>query len=259
MDTRAFEYLDLIEMIDGTIWAGVVTEQIPLEQYKVVLTDGSLRVVNAPDVVKIVKQRNHDYRAPVAAGCPPPLGLPGDGVAVSGVSQPRRGGFAHPGVRLDPQLAVLFPTGTLYDAEVEPSFAPNLRIGYELKFGNLGITAGGMARFTYWRLGRDNKDAFWTLETHAIGRATMHFGRVAPYAGVSLGVDTNYTYIEAGELRESAVGIGINLETGLAIAVNPGVAFDLGVDLHPPTDNIVDGSDERVSYVAVRLGASVRL
>jgi hypothetical protein len=77
---------------------------------------------------------------------------------------------------------------------------------------------------------------------------------------MSLGLDTNYYYLYAIDESTTSVGLGMNLSTGIQIALSPLVAFELGGDYHPATDTISDGMTEgSVSYFALRLGATVRL
>src|SRR4051812_20807854 len=64
IDVRSFEYVDVIETTDGSVWKGIVVEQTPNVQYKLATSDGSLHVIKSADVVKLTKQRNRDYQAP---------------------------------------------------------------------------------------------------------------------------------------------------------------------------------------------------
>ncbi|HEY5944295.1 MAG TPA: hypothetical protein VIV40_02340, partial [Kofleriaceae bacterium] len=153
----------------------------------------------------------------------------------------------------------VFPTGVYDDLGVQTSFAPGVRVGYEALFGNIGVSGGAQTRFTYWRLAGDTKDAAWLLEMQLYGRAAAHIGRATPYLGLALGVDTNYVYSYRADDSVTGVGLGMNLSTGLQLAVSPLVAFDIGGDYHPGTDTISDMSTESVSYFALRLGATVRL
>ena len=43
VDVRSFEYLDVVETADGSIWKGVVVEQTPNVVYKIATADGSGR------------------------------------------------------------------------------------------------------------------------------------------------------------------------------------------------------------------------
>src|SRR5687767_2059041 len=66
VDVAAFEYIDVVEKTDGSILKGVVIEQEPGVRYKLAMADGSLHVIQAPDVVKLSKARNKNYRSVAA-------------------------------------------------------------------------------------------------------------------------------------------------------------------------------------------------
>ncbi|MGE3458907.1 MAG: hypothetical protein AB7O24_27570 [Kofleriaceae bacterium] len=278
----SFEYIDVVETVDGSVWKGAVIEHTPNVQYKITTADGSLHVIKAADVVRLTKQRNQNVRrAPMPAPAQPgaygaaPGPAYGAGPGVSSSYSSSSGGlpapYAKPGMRIDPDVGIVFPTVDLghgdEGAKYKESFAPGVRVGHETFLGNFGFTVGGLARFTYWRMHDNAVDlgaAHWTLETHVFGRAALHVGRAAPYLGLSLGLDTNY--LNNGDLGElvgmqtsTAVGFGVNAQAGVAVAASPGTAFDVGVDLHPGTDRVAPESDDTVSYFALRVGASIRL
>jgi opacity protein-like surface antigen len=265
VDVRSFEYVDVVETTDGSVWKGVVVEQTPNVQYKIATSDGSLHVIKAADVVKMTKQKNKDYRAPVAAATSAGGGTAMQPNGVSSVYQASGPALPAPmaqsGLRLDPSFALVFPAGDLKGFNT--SFSPDIRAGYEALFGNFGLGGGGLARFTYWQLpsgmGLDPNNAMWTLETHAYGRAALHISRAALYGGVSLGVDTNFVHDGPTNMSKTSVGFGMNLQTGVEIAASPTVAFKLGFDYHPGTDTIVDGAPQSVSFYSLLVGASLRM
>jgi hypothetical protein len=258
IDVRSFEFLDVIETVDGNVWKGVVIEQTPNVSYRIAIAGGSIHVIPASDVTKMSKRRNPEYRAarPMAGGV-----LRDDGVQETYDPGPKLPApYAKSGMRVEPEVAIAFPTGDLENAMFKTSFAPGARIGYENLFGNLAVSAGAHLRFTYWLLPGETKNAAWTLESQLYGRAAVHIGRATPYLGMSLGLDTNYVYIYPTDDSTTSLGLGMNLSTGIQIALSPLVAFELGGDYHPATDTIHDGMTEAsVSYFALRLGAAVRL
>ena len=256
IDVRNFEHLDVIETTDGSVWKGVVIEQTPNVSYKIAIAGGSIHVIPASDVQRISKQPNREHRSPRSAAV-----MRESGVEQGYEQSPKLPApYARSGLRLDPELAFVFPTGFYSDEKVQTSFSPGVRVGYEALFGNIGVSGGAHARFTYWRMPTTAmKDAAWTLETHLYGRAALHVGRATPYLGLALGVDTNYVYLYRTDDSMTGVGLGMNLSTGVQVAVSPILAIDIGGDYHPATDTISDLIDESVSYFALRIGAAVRL
>jgi hypothetical protein len=259
VDIRSFEYLDVVETTDGSVWKGVVTEQQPGVQYKLVTSDGSIHVIKAGDVVKLTKQKNPWHVAAAAAYPvePTPTGRGEAGLeahvspAGSGLPKP----FVGSGMRVTADLAIVFGTGDMQNAPT--AFAPDIHVGYEQLWGNFGLEGGGLLRWTNWR-GLPDGDAWWTLESQVYGRAALHVSRAAPYVGLALGTDTNYLYSSMVDKSNTAVGFGMNLEFGLPIAVTPGIALELGGNYHPGTDTIADGLDKSVAYFALRVGAAGR-
>jgi len=272
MDVHALEYVDVVETADGSTWVGALVEQVPADHYKLAMADGSVRVIKSADVVKITKQKNPAHRAPeavpAAASLPlamfacAPMAAPS--VAARADAAPAiEAPYARTGLQLEPAAVLVFPIGDI--GSYQQSYAPEVRAGYETLYGPLGLTAGGLVRYTYWDLpaGTDPHDAAWTLETHAFGQATYHLPRAAFYAGAALGLDTNYIYVTAplGSMGNSktTAGFGTNLFTGVELDSLPDVAIRFGFDYHPGTDTIVSGAPGSVSYLAITGGALIRL
>jgi hypothetical protein len=256
VDVHSFEYVDVVETTDGSVWKGVIIEEAPGQQYKLATADGSLHVIKAADVVKLSKQKNRDWH-----GSSTVVETRGDKLAAhftpesTGPALPAP--YAQSGVRLDPELAAIFPAGDV--TKMNTSLAPTVHGGYELLLGNVGLEAGGLVRYTYWSIPGDSSDAAWTLETHAYGRAALHVGRVALKAGGSLGLDTNLVHSALLSTSKTATGLGVNVESGLEVAATPTLAVAVGFDWHPGTDTIMDGAPQSISYYALTAGASMRL
>lgn len=255
VDVNSAEVIDVIETVDGSVWKGLVVEQTPGVSYKIVTADGSVHVIKAADVVRLIKQRNKAYRPPAPAPIPSESGVAGKYEPSSGLPAP----LATSGARLGADIAVVFPAGDI--KMLDTAFAPNIYAGYEALFGNFGLSGGGLGRFTYWPLpsapGRSD-DVAWTMETHVWGRAALHISRVAVFAGLSLGLDTNYVYSGQTDMSTTTTSFGMNLQGGLEIAPSQLTTFKLGIDFHPETDKIANNADASISYVALTLGAALR-
>jgi len=263
LDINSMEFVDVVETVEGSVWKGVVTEQAPNVFYKIETADGSVHVIKAYDVVKVTKQKNPKYRAtPKRAALvidPGDTAPETDAIGVSAA-------LPHDGVRIDPEVAFVFPMGDLVDLGMSTldyrlSFAPGARVGYEMFRNNVGLGVGGLVRYTSWRLPEEiaSIGTHWTLETQLYGRAAAQFGRAAPYAGMSLGFDTNHTHNNMNGISSTAFAFGMNLQAGLTLAATPFAMLELGLDYHPGTDTIESGIDASVSYFALRFGAAIRL
>lgn len=259
VDIQAFEYVDVIETTDGSIWKGVVVEETPNVQYKIATADGSLHVIKAADVAKLSKQKNQQWRGTATSST---VAAPhGNGVGASfqpsGPALPAP--YAESGLRVDAGELTVIPAGDI--SMMNTSFSPNILVGYEHLFGNFGLGGGALGRFTYWRLpdAEDPQDAAWTLETHAYVRAALHVSRVAFYGGASAGLDTNMVHIGVLNVSKNSTGFGMNLQAGAEVAASEQLAIKLGFDYHPGTDTVIDGAPQSISYYALGVGASLRL
>lgn len=257
VDVKSFEYLDVIETTDGSIWKGVVVEQTPNVQYKIATADGSLHVIKAEDVAKLTKQKNRDWAGSTVTHASTTERGVGARFEPQGSALPEP--YARSGLRIDAGEITVFPAGDV--SMLNTSFSPNIQVGYEHLFGNFGLGGGGLARFTYWQLpnGEDPNDAAWTLETHAYVRAALHISRLAIYGGGSAGVDSNMVHVGALNMSKTTQGFGMNVQAGAELAATPELAIKAGFDYHPGTDTVLDGAPNSISYYAVGIGASLRM
>ena len=262
LDVSTMEMVDVVETVEGSIWKGVITEQAPNVFYKIETADGSVHVLKAYDVVRVTKQRNPKYQAHKRAS----LVIDQGAESAETDTVVKKSLVPRDGVRVDPELAFVFPSGDLTHLGMttlayRTSFAPGARIGYETFRNNVGLSFGGLARWTSWRLPAEiaSLGTHWTLETQAYGRAAMVMGRAAPYAGMALGLDTNHTYNNTSGVSSTAIAFGMSLQAGVTLAATPSAMVDLGVDYHPGTDTIESGLDASISYFALHVGAAFRL
>ena len=170
------------------------------------------------------------------------------------------------GFRIEPELGIVMPTGDMINISGSPlsyrtSYAPAIAVSYEKYVGNIGLSVGGLARYTSWSMPVEIQTiaSHWTLETHVFGRAALQLGRAMPYAGLSVGMDTNKTTNEINGMSTTAMALGLNLQAGVNVAASSSVLLGAGIDFHPGTDEIEPGWDASISYFALRLGATVRL
>ncbi len=269
IDVRSAEYIDVVETSDGSVWKGVLVEQIPNVQYKLATADGSVHVIKAGDVTKISRQRNRKVAATVApvpavapaAAVPPEApAAPPPEVTPDGVAQqvaPGGGPYAHSGLRLGAEVALISPMGDV--SKLDATSSPTVRAGYELLLGKFGIGAGAMLRYSYWQWPGMLNSTAWTLESMAYTRAAIHLRRVALHADVAVGLDTNYTWNADLSMAKTSLGLGVNVGTGVDVAVSRKWTLAAGFDYHPGTDTVVDGAHGSISYFAVLLGAALRL
>ncbi|MBK9071848.1 MAG: hypothetical protein IPL79_12725 [Myxococcales bacterium] len=258
VDVAATQTWDVLEIADGSIYKGVIVEQTPGATYKLAMLDGSVRVFAADQIVKISKEPNPNWTAPTAAA---PQGGP---AWTGGAQQQRTGGgmpkaFAQSGMRFGLDAIVVFPTGDWGDKDeggiVETSFAPSLRFGYEAVMGNFGIGGGLHTRFVPWILIGDAADAdisTWLLEAHAYGRASLHIGKVAPYAGMSMGVTTAQFSGPGSDDDLSETGFGLGIDFGLDAFVSNSIALGIGGTLNAVAPEF--GDVVAPSYFGLRLG-----
>src|SRR6185503_757270 len=112
IDVRSFEFLDVIETTDGNVWKGVVIEQTPNVSYKIAISGGSVHVIPANEVQRMSKRRNTEYRARTSTA------VPRDGGVEQSYDHPPQlpAPMARSGLRVEPELTIVFPTGDLEDA-----------------------------------------------------------------------------------------------------------------------------------------------
>jgi len=271
IDVQQQAYVDVLETADGSSWVGALVEEVPGDHYKLVMADGSVRVIKAADVVKITKRKNPAHVLPAAMPAAAPIAMltcapAGASVAATAAPLPPvyAGSYARSGLRVSASVDMIFPVDDI--SGYDTSYAPDVRVGFEQVFGRISLAGGGLVRWTYWQLPTlpdigPNHDAAWTLETHVYAQAAYHLDRLSLVAGTSLGLDSNYLNVDTGGMymSKTSAGFGMNLFGGFELDYLPNVALSFMFDYHPPTATIVSGAPGSVSYLAATAGAIVRL
>lgn len=231
VDFSAYEYLDVVRTTDGSAWKGVIVEREAGGPIKLAMADGSIRAIQTGDVWRVDRLKNRDY---VAA-------------------------YSREGAQIEPAIGLVFPQGDI--GSYNTSYAPDVRVTMEMRFGDYGLAVGALLRWDDWQLPAsvDPNNAAWSAEAHAYGRVIVHYQRFAPYGGLSAGLDINYLHIGVGNSTKTALGFGMNLEGGFEYGVTPDRAVKLGLDYHPGTDTVVNGMPGSVSYWSLQGGILFRL
>jgi hypothetical protein len=243
IDVDRSELLDVIATKDGSIWKGVLVEQTPGVDYKLLLSGGSLHVLRAEDVVSIRKERNPKFHAAPA---------PRAEVVQSGP------GRASTGLVLGAGLTLAIPAGDLKKDDgstVSPGFG--LRGGYRYRSDNLSAQLGGLARFIYWNVpGSPDQAYLWTLEMFAFVRAGLRGTKFEPYVELSLGPEaTGYDVSGLGE--GGGVAFAATLTAGVALIATRSIDVELDVTYHPPLSPVPYANDDfKISYFGLRLAGS---
>ena len=243
IDVDRSEFLDVVSTKDGSIWKGVLVEQTPGVDYKLVLAGGSLRVLRADEVLSIRKERNPKFHAPA----------PGPAAAV-----PDRDERPRTGLVLGAGLTLAIPAGDLKKDDgstVSPGFG--LRGGYRYRSDNLSAQLGGLARFIYWNVpGSPDRAYLWTLEMFAFVRAGLRGAKFEPFVDLSLGPEaTGYDLSGLGE--GGGVAFAATLTAGVALIATRSIDVELEVTYHPPLSPVpYANNDLKISYFGLCLAGS---
>lgn len=251
IDVDSAEILDVVETTDGSIWKGVIVEFVPGTSIKIELSGGSVHVIPQSDIVRITRQKNPRRVAPAHP-------------ARVGLSLPAP--VATSGMRLGVGLLVASPTGAWGEQQVNvaTSAAPSIQVGFERLYGHVGLSGGGRVTWIYFLNDQPSKDAFWTLETQGYLRAALHVCRFSAYAGLALGLDTNYSYFNSVRHQYLRVGPAFTIEGGADVAVTAHLSLGIAGVIHPGTtaaaapDAVPSDAAPTISYVGLRVGTTFR-
>jgi hypothetical protein len=248
---------DVVQMSDGTVWRGVIVEQVPGKIYRIALLGGSVVVVDVSQVVRVTREPNPGVRGTSV----PPL-------AASGFRLSVLSGVAVPTGNRD-----FYSDGTS-NVRSEAGLTANARVGYEIISGSAGITPAAFVEYT--RLGVDDSVPVRVVHTGLELRAAMHLARLVPYAALGFGADI--AWFDAGRIFdcesantrcEQGRGFGMHFAFGSDVLVTRHFALGLQITMHPGITDLVqveqfDGYNyyelndvPKIGYFAVGLGASL--
>lgn len=244
IDVDRSEFLDVVSTKDGSVWKGVLVEQTPGVEYKLVLAGGSLRVLRAEEVLSIRKERNPKFSAPA----PRP-----DAAAHE------RPGRTPTGLVLGAGLALAIPAGDLHKGDGASTVSPGLglRGGYRYRSDNLSAQLGGLTRFTYWNVpGSPDRAYLWTLEILAFARAGLRGTKFEPYVELALGPEAT-GYDLSGLGTGGGVAFAATLTAGVALIATRSIDVELDVTYHPPLSPVpYANNDFKISYFGLRIAGS---
>src|SRR5262249_37095172 len=163
-----------------------------------------------------------------------------DRLYASSSSLPRP--LAREGWRFSAQVAPVFPMSDLGDSRdllaATTGFSPRINVGYELLFGNLGLTPGFALQFA--QLGMKYQEGsvqYFGVQPNL--QAALHLGRFAPYASLGLGFDRFSLGGSIGDViaalggNTAATGVGVDIQLGANAIVTPSFSVGVAWQIHP--------------------------
>ncbi len=248
IDVDRSEFLDVVATTDGSIWKGVLVEQTPGVNYKLLLSGGSLRVLRADEVVSIRKERNPKFRAaaptaPAAAAPPAPTRSP-------------------TGLVLGAGLTLAIPAGELNNGDNGAAVSPGvgLRGGYRYRSDNLSAQLGGQVKFIYWNVpGSPDRAYLYTVEVFAFVRAGLRGKTFEPFVELALGPEVT-GYDLSGLGTGGGVAFATILTAGVALLATRSIDVELELAYHPPLSRIPYADNElKITYFGLQLAGALHL
>lgn len=254
IDPDRVELWDVIYVKDGSIWKGVIVEQVPGERYRIVLSGGSVMVIDAGQVDRIAKERNPRLAAP-----PAPAGTSTPGSTAAPVETDTPGPMVDGGVRVGGSVGVAIPFSDFGEGDtIGSSLHLRARIGGELfpAGGRISITPAARFDFVGWSVDGEG------LSPIRIGlsgelRAAAHVGRVVPYAAIAFGFDLSGFTGQFADQVEPSYGFGLELEFGMDIIATPEFALGPSLVIHPGFNKFADApAAPDVTYIGVGINGT---
>lgn len=254
VDVDRTELLDVIATTDGSIWKGVIVEQTPGVNYKIVLSGGTLRVLRADEVVSVKKERNPKFRAADAAPSPP------SPVAAGPVAA--RPGRKPTGLVLGAGLTLAIPAGELSNGDNGSSVSPGVTVrgGYRYRSDNLSAQLGAAVKFIYWNVPGSPDQAFlYTIEPFAFVRAGLRGTTFEPFVELGLGPEvTGYDLTGLGQ--GGGVAFATTITAGVSLIATRAIDVELSLAYHPPLSPVPYANNElKITYYGLQLGGALHL
>jgi hypothetical protein len=252
-DPTTVPYLDVVYTTTGSVWRGVIVEQVPNKHVRIELPGGSVVVVPANEVQRITKEPNplvQPAAAPAPAPGPgyPPPGPGGAAPAAGAVQGGPPGGQPLPppvattGFRAWFGLGLALPTGDFGAGDViNTSGMLVARIGKEIMSGHMGVMPAGRLEAVYWS--NDLSDEFGqdiSLSLIHVGadcRLAGHIGSTILYGALGGGIDVSLNDVD---MLDNGVGFGLNIDVGADFLINPGMAVGAALTIHPGYTDFAD-------------------
>jgi hypothetical protein len=283
-DPDRAEFLDVVTMKDGTVWRGVIVEQVPRKELKIALSGGSVVVVSARNVVSIAKEKNPKYEAPKpmpASPSPPaelddepeppaqPTDVDEEFESMEEPAQPANSvpefvpppaSASGPPWRIGGGVGLVFPQGELDDSGVvNRSVLVTGRIGKEVyRDSSISVVPAARANVIYWRLPDGAGDAsLYHIHLGGEVRVAGDAGDSVLWASAGLGLDYNVFDVPGLDV-DGGTGLGLNVQVGVDFRVSPGFLLGVGAAWHPgfsPMADADDAPDAKYAAIVVNMTA----
>lgn len=251
IDVDKSEFLDVIATSDGSIWKGVIVEQTPGVNFKIVLAGGTLRVLRADEVVSVKKERNPKFRGTGGAPTPP---------SADTVAAPMR--RTPTGLVLGAGVTLAIPAGELRNGDKGASVSPGVavRAAYRYRSDNLSAQFGGALKFLYWNVpGSPDRAYLYTIEPFAFVRAGLRGATFEPFVELGLGPEVT-GYDLSGLGQGGGVAFATTITAGVALIATRAIDVELSLTYHPPLSPVPYANNElKITYFGLQLAGSLHL
>jgi hypothetical protein len=228
IDPATVQLWDVVHTSDGSVLKGVIVEEVPGSQLRIVIVGGTSLVVEMAKVTRFTKELNPTY-----AGVRPA----GNYVSAQATS-PARVGSSGVRIGVTPGFAQHFAG----DEDVSTFFL-GMHAGYELALEQWGLTPGVVVDYTPGA-GANDTDG---LGLHVGTRAAYRGSSISPFVGFGIGLD----YVGSDTSFGTFMGAGIELLLHRRVALSAEAKFHRGWASYYYTKTL--------SYGAFGMGVEIRL